>query len=211
MEAFFLVMIVIVLLSLSVHEYAHAAIADAAGDPTPGVYGRVTLNPLKHLDPIGTLFIVMSSLAGFGFGWAKPVPMNPSRMRNPRRDHFWAVIGGPLSNLALALVAAVLLQTCLLVGLRIDALIISLFLAVMINIALCLFNLFPIGPLDGMWIVSTFLPEPMRTRYIQFNLTAGQFVFLFMILPIFNGTSIIGAFLLPLSRQLQRLLIPGVL
>ena len=88
--------IFVALLSIAIPEYAHCKFADMAGDPTPGIYGRVTLNPLVHLDPIGTIMIVLTSITGFGIGWGRPAPMDPRKMKDPRWDHFWSVAAGTL-------------------------------------------------------------------------------------------------------------------
>src|SRR5688500_10381483 len=87
---------IVILFAIGLHEYCHAKFADMAGDPTPRYYGRVTLNLFNHFDPLGTIMIIVTMLSGFGIGWGKPVPMDPSKMRNPRWDHFVAVLAGPL-------------------------------------------------------------------------------------------------------------------
>src|SRR6185369_12295804 len=130
--------------------------ADLAGDPTPRIYGRVTLNPIAHLDPAGTIMIVLSSISGFGIGWGKPVPMNPTRMKNPRWDHFVAVAAGPLSNLIQAGVYAVILRLAMAKGdvtvqgvlaavnrEPASVLTIVLSMGVLVNLGLCFFNLIP--------------------------------------------------------------------
>lgn len=206
-ESLFII-VPIVLLSIAIHEYAHAKLADAAGDPTPGFYGRVTMNPLKHLDPFGTLFIIMSSLAGVGFGWGKPVPMDPRKMRNPRWDHFWAVIGGPLSNLLQAIVYAILLRVVMIAmpG-QMSILLLVFAYGILINISLFLFNLLPLGPLDGMWIAGTFMNEQNRLKWTRWNLTYGQALFIFMILPVIDGRSMVSVVIGPLRNYLQNILL----
>lgn len=187
----FLIIIVVILLSLAIHEFAHAKLADAAGDPTPRIYGRVTLNPLAHLDPAGTIMIVLSSLSGFGIGWGKPVPVNPSRMKNPRWDHFISVAGGPLSNLVLAAVFAIILRLAVSTGAFGNAvaygpdeppMLLFLQMMVTINLSLCFFNLIPLGPLDGHWLVGAFLPESTRVKWYLWNRTAGGLLLLLIVL-----------------------------
>jgi len=168
MDPELIIRLVIVFLSLAIHEFAHAKLADAAGDPTPSIHGRVTLNPFAHFDPLGSILIIFTAISGFGIGWGKPVPMDPRRMKNPRWDHFWAVLGGPLSNLLQAVVYAIILQVAL-IGLRGGA-------------GETMYCVLPIGPLDGMWILGTFLPERIRFEWTRWNLTVGQFVFLALIL-----------------------------
>lgn len=200
--------LVIIFLAIGIHEYAHAKLADLAGDPTPRIYGRVTLNLFKHFDPIGSLFIIITVLAGFGIGWGKPVPMDPRKMRNPRWDHFVAVIGGPISNLIQAMIFAIILRALAQTNPEVAASAIGLFLrlGVTINLALFIFNLIPLGPLDGMWIVSTFLPEPARLNWVRFNLQVGTFIFLFLVLvgP-FLGLGL-GQIIFPVVSQIERFL-----
>jgi Zn-dependent protease len=202
----FFTIIVIILLSLAVHEYAHAKLADVAGDPTPRVYGRVTLNPIAHLDPAGTIMILLSAMSGFGIGWGKPVPVNPSRMRNPRWDHFVSVAGGPLSNLLLAAVAALALRFYLasdvvVSGGQLPFPILFLTLAVLINLSLCFFNLIPLGPLDGHWMLGTFMSEPTRLKWYLWNRQVGGFVLLVVV---------IGGQMLPEYSILSKVLMPIV-
>lgn len=171
--------LIVIFLAIGIHEYCHAKFADMAGDPTPRIHGRVTLNLFNHFDPIGALFIVMTVMIGFGIGWGRPVPMDPSRMRNPRWDHFAAVAAGPISNLVQAVVYALLLQIVFATGLAREPFILMLVsMGIIINLALFMFNLLPIGPLDGMWIVGTFLPDDWRDKWVFWNLRTGMFVFL---------------------------------
>jgi len=187
----FIAIFLVIFLAIGIHEYAHAKLADMAGDPTPGIYGRGTLNLFKHFDPIGTIMIIITTLSGFGIGWGKPVPMDPRKMRNPKWDHFVAVIGGPVSNFIQAMLFAVLYR--LLGNQEIEFLTTFLLFGVLINVSLGLFNLLPIGPLDGMWILGTFLPDRARIKWTQFNLQFGGFLFLGLIIlgqtgafPLFN-------------------------
>jgi Zn-dependent protease len=191
----FMVILVVILLSLSIHEFAHAKLADAAGDPTPRIYGRVTLNPLAHLDPAGTVMIILSSLSGFGIGWGKPVPVNPTRMRNPRWDHFISVAAGPISNLIQAAIYAIILRFALNSGaISPDAVVevlnrrsgsleaVFLTMGVAVNLGLCFFNLIPLGPLDGHWLVGAFLPEPTRLKWYMWNRTAGGLLLIMIVI-----------------------------
>lgn len=176
--------ILVVLLSISIHEYAHAKIADMSGDDTPRLMGRVTLVPWKHWDPFGTIMIIMTAVSGFGIGWGKPVIVQPKRMRNPRWDHFWSVAAGPISNFMIAGVAAVVLRTLLSFapGAVPEWLSFLLIVTVIVNCSLGLFNLLPIGPLDGHWLVGAFLPEPQRHGWYRFNQTFGTFLLLGLVL-----------------------------
>ncbi|MCB0826582.1 MAG: site-2 protease family protein, partial [Armatimonadetes bacterium] len=157
----FFASMIVIFFAIGIHEFAHCWFADAAGDPTPRSMGRVTLNLFKHFEPVGTFMIVFTSLTGYGIGWGKAAPMNPARMDNPRRDFFFAVAAGPLSNVLQAaffgFTIRVLASTGLLYKLPQFA-IMLLFLGVFINIGLFLFNLIPLGPLDGQWLVGLLLP-----------------------------------------------------
>src|ERR1700674_5869333 len=105
-QAFFVAYAIVIFFGIGLHEYAHCKFADMAGDPTPGIYGRVTLNLFKHFEPVGKVIIIPSDATGYGIGWGPPAPINPSKMRNPRLDSFIAVIAGPLTNVLQATVWA---------------------------------------------------------------------------------------------------------
>lgn len=203
---------IIIFLAIGIHEYCHAKFADMAGDPTPGIYGRVTWNLTKHFELFGTIMIVITSLYGVGIGWGKPVPMDPNKMRNPRWDHFVAVLAGPVSNLVQATIFAVLTRVILMTspGLLANEFLGSLMIfGIVINVGLFVFNLIPIGPLDGMWIVSTFLPDPARYNWVRFNLTYGQLVFLALIFIRPGGESLISMIAAPI-RDLVLVRLLGV-
>ena len=144
----FIFYLIILVISISVHEFSHAIVADRLGDATPRKQGRITLNPLAHLDKLGSLMILLSSLAGFGIGWGKPVQVNPYAFRTtPRAGMGIVAIAGPISNLVLATLAAIMLR---ILGLNTsDMLHLFLYLWVQTNVALALFNLIPVFPLDG--------------------------------------------------------------
>lgn len=188
-------------MAITVHEFAHAKVGDLSGDPTPRIQKRVTLNPLKHLDPLGTILMVVTIIAGFGIGWGKPVMLNPSKMRNPKWDHFWAVAAGPISNLLLAAVFAIILRVIPMLGAFPNAEILYFFLiqGVTINLALCFFNLLPIGPLDGHWLVGAFLKDKTRLKWYRWNAISGSFMLLMLIFlgQINPNMNIISAILYP--------------
>ncbi|HEY2380451.1 MAG TPA: site-2 protease family protein [Terriglobia bacterium] len=186
---FLIIQFIVLLLSLSIHESAHAWTADALGDPTARYLGRVSLNPLVHADPFGTfLFPLMGMflLHGSIFGWAKPVPVNVSRLRNPARDHMLVAAAGPISNLLLAtwfflwLVAAKAMSgevadilTQLIYGRAADgntilaAMTAFAFYGMLINLILAVFNLIPVAPLDGAAVLSGLLPRSFSGVFNQ--------------------------------------------
>jgi len=156
------------LFSLCCHEAAHAAMANRCGDPSARLLGRLSLNPLAHIDPIGTValpLLMMITGAPFLFGWAKPVPFNPRNLRNMRRDPAVIALAGPAANLLLALLSALVLRA-LVLALGIDTiaefkaspLCMVAFSLVGINLILMLFNLIPVPPLDGHHVLYPFLP-----------------------------------------------------
>lgn len=148
-----------VILSLSVHEYAHAWMADYLGDSTAKQYGRLTLNPLKHIDLVGTillpLFLFLASSPAL-FGYAKPVPFNPFNLRDQKWGPAWVGLAGPMANLMLVVVFGLLIRF-----LPMSNLVSFLFIIVLVNIGLMVFNLIPIPPLDGSKLVYALLPASL--------------------------------------------------
>jgi Zn-dependent protease len=203
--------IIILVLAFSVHESAHAYAAMRLGDPTAYMLGRVTLNPLKHLDPLGSVLVPLIALfyGGFLIGWAKPCPVTPRNFRNYKRDDILVSLAGPASNLAMALLALVLLivvkhlggdaaiaaaQAVAMhvpdidpAGLHLFPLALLLYYGVTINLVLFVFNLFPIPPLDGSHVLRQFLPYKLEQAYnkigmfglILIFLVGGRFIALF--------------------------------
>ena len=207
---------IVIFLAIGFHEFAHCKFADMAGDPTPRLYGRVTLDLTKHFELWGTIMIVITSITGIGIGWGKPAPMNPSKMKNPRWDHFMAVAAGPLSNVLQACVWAVLLRVTAMVSPgvfeQVPFITMLFTMGVLINIALALFNLIPIGVLDGMWLVGLLMNEQARVKWFQFNRQVGFQGFLGLLLldQIFlrpTGFSIFGTLLFTPTRFITSFLI----
>jgi len=158
------IMLVPALLAVTLHEVAHGFIAEKLGDPTARLLGRLTLNPIKHLDPIGTIALLV-----FGFGWARPVPVNPNNLRNAQTSMIWVSLAGPSANLMLALFSALLLRVIIYIAATlpessqflpfIEPVGLMAAFGLYINIILCLFNLLPIPPLDGGRVLMGLLPE----------------------------------------------------
>lgn len=166
-----------VVFAITLHEVAHGLVAWRLGDPTAKMVGRLSLNPLKHVDPVGTIavplgLLLLSSLFGGGmflFGWAKPVPIGVRNLRNQRRDMALVSVAGPVANLLMAAFWAFMIRVGLSLSGTWPALATPLTLAgaagVSINSLLCLFNLLPLPPLDGGRVLSTLLPPRLSTRY----------------------------------------------
>jgi Zn-dependent protease len=149
-----------VLVAATVHEFAHALVADRLGDPTPRALGRLSLNPLVHLDLLGTLFFVI-----FGFGWAKPVPVNPRHFADPRRGMLQVALAGPLANVTMAFLVGALLKLPNLPGGPVVAELLSTL--IWINVILAIFNLIPIPPLDGSRILEALLGGRQAITYAR--------------------------------------------
>ncbi len=147
--------------AFTVHEFAHAWVAYRLGDSTAKDMGRLTLNPLKHLDVFGVLLVLVA-----GFGWAKPVPVNPYNLRRGRRDLALVAIAGPLSNLAMAGVMATVWRLVG-AGTMPEFIVYALFIFIWLNVVLMFFNLLPISPLDGFKVALGWLPETLANRYAR--------------------------------------------
>jgi Zn-dependent protease len=194
--------------ALTLHEFAHAWSADWAGDPTPRMQGRLTLNPVAHLDPIGTLAILFLPI-----GWAKPVPINPSNFRNPRRDAILSSAFGPVSNILQGTFWCLVLRVLGgvapgVVGTPYSPTLVGGFLGFMafLNFVLAFFNLIPIGVLDGHHILENALPYPQSSQYSEFNRQYGMAILLGIIgVEFFLNIPILGTFLIGPARFLSGL------
>ncbi len=193
-------MAVVLLFSVIVHEVAHGYVALRNGDPTARMLGRITLNPVPHIDPVGTILLpalLLLTHAGILFGWARPVPVNPRNFRNYRWGEITVSAAGPMSNLALAVGFAFLFH----LGGANQGLRLLAEYGVSINIFLALFNLVPIPPLDGSHILSILLPPELDRIYHYLDPVG-----FILILALFY-TGILGALLMPLYRQIALFLL----
>ena len=198
--ALFALLIAALVLSLSCHEFGHAYVAKLSGDDTAERAGRLTLNPVAHIDPMGLLMVVL-----VGFGYAKPVPTDPRNFRSRSAD-LWVAAAGPGMNLILAAVAWNFFLSMRMTGVEFfyGANVVTFFsLLVQVNLLLMIFNMIPLGPLDGHYILPYFLPERLRRLYIDYNARYGVFALLALIVagllgvPVFTALMTFAQSLLP--------------
>ena len=194
----------ILLISLTIHEAAHAWTADRLGDPTARILGRVSLNPARHIDPIGTLLLpLIAALTRLPLiGWAKPVPVDTRRLRNPRRDFMIIAAAGPISNLLQAIVAALVFRA--LGGdypLPSSVWEYALLVAVDVNLLLAFFNMIPVPPLDGGNVVLGLLPPRLAGHYEQVR----QYGFIILYVLMLSGAA--TRLIVPPSDFLMRILV----
>ncbi len=197
----------VLLISLTIHEAAHAWTADKLGDPTARMLGRVSLNPLVHIDWIGTVLLpLLAAFSGLPLiGWAKPVPVNTARLRHPRRDFMIVAAAGPISNMLQACAAAIVLRLIFTEGQPGEAatVLISLLTnAIVINLLLAFFNLIPVPPLDGGNVVLGLMPPRLAYAY------SGLRNYGFLILYALMLTGAASALIMPPTLFFARLLIP---
>ena len=166
------------LVAVTVHELSHGLMADRLGDPTARLQGRITLNPLPHIDPLGALAFVLA-----GFGWAKPVPVNARNLRHPRRDMAWVAAAGPISNFVVAFVALVVLRLVGRLGAAtfVEPVTGMLFYIYLFNLGLGIFNLIPLPPLDGGHFLPYFLPRGSWTLLRQLE-QYGPFILILLVM-----------------------------
>ncbi len=196
----FVISAVGLVIAITVHEFAHAYTADKLGDPTPGLQGRITLNPLAHMDPWGTLFIVL-----VGFGWGRPVQFDPFNLRDMRRDAAIISFAGPLSNIVLAILTSLIAFGLQSVDMLNPFLRLICFYFIFMNIGLAVFNMIPIHPLDGFKIVGGLLSREKAHEWYQ--LERYGFIFLLLILvPLANNNSVIDIAIRPVVQFIAGLL-----
>jgi Zn-dependent protease len=191
-----------VLFAITLHEAAHGYVAKYFGDMTAYAAGRVSLNPLRHIDLVGTIIVplvtlLVSTAAGSGmlFGWAKPVPVNFANLRHPKKDMLWVAAAGPLSNLLMALMWALMLNLGVGLGAGNNASTWLMFVGaagIFVNVIFVVLNLFPLPPLDGGRIVVSLLPHRLAWKFAQIE----RYGFIILMLLLFSG--LLGFFLSPL-------------
>lgn len=200
-----------ILFALTVHEFSHAYVASRLGDPTARLLGRLTLNPIAHLDPIGTILLFVA-----GFGWAKPVPVDARYLAHPRRDMMWIALAGPVSNVLLAILFGSLLRAMVgnpyLSAIRAgDALLAMVQYSVSLNLMLATFNLIPIFPLDGSRILTGLLPAHAAERFRALEPIGPMVLLGIILIGNFTRFSIFGMLIAPVVTTLSRLFTGGLL
>ena len=193
--------------TIIIHEVAHGWMADRLGDPTAKLLGRLTLNPIPHIDLYGTillpLFLILMH-SPFLFGWAKPVPYDPYNLKDPKKDSALISLAGPLANIIIATILAIVYR--FIPNQVVSGLIIQI---IEFNVALAVFNLIPIHPLDGGKILIGILPNKEAREFDIFMNRFGIILLVFIIFPVFGGVSLISYFLYPVIGFILNLLIPG--
>jgi len=193
----FLILATSLLLAISIHEMSHGLVAAKLGDQTAKLAGRLTLNPLSHLDPLGTFFLLV-----FGFGWGKPVPINPLFFKNIKRDSALVALAGPGSNFVMAILFSIVYR---IINPNFGLIYSTVLLFIYFNLLLGLFNLLPFGPLDGFKVVGGLLPLELSRQWAQNELISLALLFAILILPV-NGVPIINFILNPILRFFMTLL-----
>ncbi|MEJ2441676.1 MAG: site-2 protease family protein [Patescibacteria group bacterium] len=203
------------IVAITVHETAHAWTADRLGDPTPRLMGRLSLNPIRHYDPIGTtLLLVLVLLRSLGFpvipfGWAKPVRFDPYNLKNPRRDAAIISFAGPFSNLVLAAILGIIAHVASAPFSPISFMASFLYPFIILNVVLGIFNLIPIHPLDGGKILVGLLPAKDAREIDLFLNRYGIIILFLLIFPTIKGSSPIFLFLTPILNFILGIFIPG--
>ncbi len=202
-----LITIVVLVLSIALHEFGHAYSADRLGDDTPRRQGRVTLWPDKHFDPLGFMMMCVTAIFGYGIGWGKPVQVDYRNFKNVRRDDIIVTLAGPAMNLFLAVIFGLTLRFALSTGLEFD--IDNLFVAfayyfVSINLSLMFFNLLPIFPLDGSHVVRRLLPESIGEPFYNFSMQWGPMI---LLIAVFSGSGVLGSLIRPAVFSMMRLIL----
>lgn len=202
-----IILIPVIVFALSFHEFSHGWMAHRYGDPTAKNAGRLTLNPMAHLDIFGSLALYL-----MGFGWAKPVPVDPRYLANPKRDMMWIALAGPVSNLIVALTSGILLSILLRMGLigGQSALTMVLIMSLQINLVLAIFNFIPIPPLDGSRILGGLIPYKYQNELAKFEYYGPRILMGLIILSMFTRFNIFSVIISPIMTIFLKLFTFGI-
>jgi Zn-dependent protease len=200
------------LFALTFHEASHGWLALRLGDPTAKLLGRLTLNPLAHLDPLGTLIFIIPP----HIGWAKPVPVDVRYLKHPRRDMMWIALAGPVSNVLLAFVFGMILRGLSAIGHDFSspaerALVNMVAWSVVLNLSLAAFNLIPIFPLDGSKVLTGLLSPMAAARFQQLEPVGPMLLLGLIVIGSLSGVSVIGRIISPFTSTLGSLFTGGIL
>ncbi|MEI8068026.1 MAG: site-2 protease family protein [Candidatus Shapirobacteria bacterium] len=190
------------IIAITVHEFSHAFVADRLGDPTPRSNGRLSLNPMAHADMVGTILLPLIGLfTGLPtIGWAKPVPIDPYNLSNPKRDRLLIALAGPLSNFIVAIIFA-LISKFLSINL------IVIYIIILVNISIAIFNLIPIPPLDGSQILLSILPQETADKWEEAFSKYGLILLLaFLFLPI-GGSTLVSIIMGPVVKAILNFIV----
>lgn len=201
------ILIPVIIFALSFHEFSHGWMAYRFGDPTAKNAGRLTLNPMAHLDIFGSL-----ALYFMGFGWAKPVPVDPRYLANPKRDMMWIALAGPISNLMVAFLSGVLLSILLRMGFISgqSSLTMVLIMSLQINLVLAIFNFIPIPPLDGSRILGGLIPYKYQNELAKFEFYGPRVLMGLIILSMFTRINIFSIIISPIMTIFLKLFTFGI-
>ncbi len=201
------ILIPVIIFALSFHEFSHGWMANRYGDPTAKLAGRLTLNPMAHLDIFGSLALYL-----MGFGWAKPVPVDPRYLANPKRDMMWIALAGPVSNLIVALISGILLSVLLRLGLigSQSPLVMVLIMSLQINLVLAIFNFIPIPPLDGSRILEGLVPYKYHNELVKFEYYGPRILMGLIILSMFTRFNIFAVIISPIMTIFLKLFTFGI-
>jgi Zn-dependent protease len=201
------ILIPVIIFALSFHEFSHGWVASRFGDQTARYAGRLTLNPMAHLDLFGTM-----ALYFMGFGWAKPVPVDPRNLQNPKQDMMWISLAGPVSNLILALISGILLSILLRLGIigSQSPLIMVLIMSLQINLVLAIFNFLPIPPLDGSRILEGMVPNKYHNELAKFEYYGPRILFGLILISMFTRFNIFSVIISPIMSIFLKLFTFGI-
>ena len=201
------ILIPVIIFALSFHEFSHGWMAHRYGDPTAKLAGRLTLNPMAHLDVFGSLALYL-----MGFGWAKPVPVDPRYLANPKKDMMWIALAGPVSNLIVAFISGILLSVLLRMGIigSQSPLIMVLIMSLQINLVLAIFNFIPIPPLDGSRILEGLIPYKYHNELAKFEYYGPRVLMGLIILSMFTRFNIFSVIISPIMTVFLKLFTFGI-